>query len=169
MAQVVGLMGVAGSAKTTVGKALAARTGWPFADGDAYHPPENVAKMTASVPLGDRKPWLRQLRGLIASKLEAGDSLILACSALRSRYRGVLRREGVHFVYLKSHAEDILPRLESRGVHCMYMKMYMKPGMLKGQFAALEEPTVEDVLILNVRHNGADLVGQPVQHLEETR
>ncbi len=166
MAQVVILMGVAGSGKTTVGQALAARTGWTFADGDDYHPPENVAKMSAGVPLDDcdREPWLKRLRELIDSSLEAGNSLILAGSALRSRYRSVLRREGVYFVYLKGRAEDILPRLESRGAH------YMKPGMLASQLAALEEPTGADVLVLDIRHSVAALSEQIVKHLEqETR
>ncbi len=68
MAQVVILVGVAGSGKTTVGQALAAQTGWMFADGDDYHPPENVAKMSAGIPLndGDREPWLKRLRSLLA-------------------------------------------------------------------------------------------------------
>src|SRR5436190_7743595 len=86
------VMGVSGSGKTTVGKALAADLGWPFYDADDFHPPENVAKMAQGIPLtdADRAPWLASLRDVIARTLAEGRSGVLACSALKQRYRDQL-------------------------------------------------------------------------------
>ena len=85
-------MGVSGSGKTTVGLALAGRLGWDFYDADAFHPPENIAKMAAGIALddGDRAPWLGTLHDLIASCLAHHTPGVLACSALKQRYRQTL-------------------------------------------------------------------------------
>src|SRR5690606_32996091 len=103
-ATVVVVMGVSGSGKTTVGRALAARLGAEFHDADDYHPQANVEKMLAGVPLteADRKPWLERLRGAIDSWLETGTTAVLACSALTARSRAILGtgREGVRLVFL---------------------------------------------------------------------
>ncbi len=132
------VMGVAGSGKTSVGKTLAARLGWDFFDADDFHPPENVAKMAAGIPLddADRAPWLAALHDLLEHTLHAGRHPILACSALKESYRGKLLKgnNGIRVVYLKGNYELILSRMAARTDH------YMKPGMLRSQFDALEEP-----------------------------
>jgi len=158
VAQVVILMGVSGSGKTTVGLALARRLGWDFADADDFHPPANVAKMSAGVPLDeeDREPWLGALRALIDAQLGAGNSTVLACSALRARYREMLQRDCVHFVYLKGDTRKIQERLGARTGH------YMKVGLLESQFATLEEP--EGVLVVSIDQSVATIVDHIVEH-----
>ncbi len=131
-------MGVSGSGKTTVGELLAARLGWPFYDGDKFHPPENVAKMAAGTPLddADRAGWLAVLGELIRAGLARGASGVIACSALKAAYRDSLRVDParVHFVYLKGSFDLIWERMLRRRHH------YMKASMLQSQFATLEEP-----------------------------
>lgn len=158
MARVVILMGVSGSGKTTVGLELARRLGWDFADADDFHPSANVAKMSQGVPLDehDREPWLSALRAPIDAQLAAGKSTVLACSALRARYREVLGQESVHFVYLKGDTRKILERLEARTGH------YMKMGLLESQLATLEEP--DDVLVVGIDQSVATIVNHIVEH-----
>src|SRR5215475_1449925 len=97
------VMGVAGSGKTAFGKLLAEKLGWDFFDADDFHPSENIAKMTAGIPLddSDREPWLAALAKLLASTLEAGKHPILACSALKELYRQKLLdgENGVVIIY----------------------------------------------------------------------
>ncbi|GGL68274.1 gluconokinase [Deinococcus aerolatus] len=137
-------MGVSGSGKTTLGEALAARTGWPFLDGDAYHTPEARAKMAAGLGLSDadRQPWLQQLR----AELRRRPEVILACSSLRRRYRDMLRVPGVRFVYLEVPPETLRSRLHSRGGH------YAHADLLPSQLQTLEPPGPDeaDVLSLHV-------------------
>lgn len=133
------IMGVSGSGKTTTGRMLAQRLGWPFYDGDDFHPPANLAKMAAGAPLTDedRTGWLEALSGIIRAKLEAGENGVMACSALKKAYREVLRRpnrQSVRFVYLKGSYGVILSRMRNRRMH------FMKPAMLRSQFDILEEP-----------------------------
>ena len=114
------LMGISGSGKTTIGRMLAQRLGWPFYDGDDYHPPANVAKMAAGVPLDDedRAGWLAALAALIEEGLAAGEHGVIACSALKETYRDVLRRsdrERVKFVYLRGSYEVLFERMKGRG------------------------------------------------------
>lgn len=131
-------MGVSGSGKSTVGAALARLLKWPFFDGDKFHPESNVAKMAAGQPLTDedRAPWLERIHKLIAEKLAAGDSLIVACSALKSAYRRALMGDlpDVQFLYLKGERELIAQRLNDRQGH------FMPAELLDSQFATLEEP-----------------------------
>jgi len=133
------LMGVSGSGKTSVGEALAKELGWDFYDADDFHPPENVAKMASGTPLNDsdRTPWLAALHDLISSNLKQNRLGVLACSALKERYRQQLLdgNPDVQIVYLKGSYKLIWSRMEKRKDH------YMKPHMLKSQFDALEEPT----------------------------
>jgi len=132
------MMGVSGSGKTSVGRALAARLGWDFFDGDDFQPVTNKLKMAAGIPLddADRAPWLEILHAKLASELAEGRHPVLACSALKERYRRQLLHgnAGVRVVYLKGSFELIRARMQERADH------YMKPGMLRGQFEALEEP-----------------------------
>jgi gluconokinase len=133
------LMGVSGSGKTSVGKVLAEHLKWDFYDADDFHPPENVAKMASGIPLddSDRAPWLAALHDLISSSLKQNKSGVLACSALKERYRQQLMNgsDGVQLVYLKGSYDLIWSRMETRPDH------YMKPQMLHSQFDALEEPS----------------------------
>ncbi len=158
------LMGVSGSGKTAVGKALAARLGWAFFDGDNYHPPENVSKMGSGVPLedSDRAPWLDALHDLIAACLAAGKPGILASSALKEVYRQRLLRDkpGVQIVYLKGSYDLILERMQSRKRH------YMKPEMLQSQFDSLEEP--QDVWVVDISPSVDEIVSEIEELLSRT-
>jgi gluconokinase len=146
MAIAVVLMGVAGCGKTSLGRRLSARLGWPFFDGDDYHPDENIAKMAQGIPLNDsdRFVWLSHLNDLIEEQLQVGHSLLLACSALKKGYRDQFLEgnPGTIFVYLKGDYELIFQRLQERESH------YMKAEMLQSQFAALEEP--EEAFVVDI-------------------
>lgn len=148
------VMGVSGCGKTTIGKALAAKMGCQFYDGDDFHPPANVAKMAAGIPLTDedRNDWLAALAALISDGLAGGRSGVIACSALKEKYREILRVDPleVKFVYLRGSYEMILQRMQSRKGH------YMKPAMLKSQFDALEEP--EDELVMDITLKPVEIV-----------
>jgi gluconokinase len=128
------LMGVSGAGKTTLGDALARRLGWRFIDADDYHPAANVAKMAAGQPLEDqdRFPWLDRLNDLLKSEKNA----VLACSALKERYRQRLAAgvASVKWIYLKGEPELIRRRLKER------RHRYMPASLLDSQFAALEPP-----------------------------
>ncbi len=130
------VMGVAGSGKTTVGRRLADALGWPFYDGDDFHPLANVEKMARGDALtdADRAPWLDALASLIAGA--DGTSAVLACSALKGAYRKRLATgtDAVFFVYLRASVEVIRERLAARRGH------FFDPDLLESQFAALEEP-----------------------------
>jgi gluconokinase len=133
------LMGVSGTGKTTVGKLLAADLGWDFVEGDEYHPPANVEKMSAGIPLtdDDRRPWLQALRRRIEQACRGGENLILACSALKHEYRRHLERddlECVEYVFLHGSKELLQSRLEGREGH------FMPPHLLDSQLETLEVP-----------------------------
>ena len=135
---VIVLMGVSGSGKTTIGECLAEQLGWPFYEGDDFHPPANVAKMSQGIPLddSDRLPWLDRLRDLICEHVERGQNAIVACSALKESYRQRLAQDSseVCFVYLQGDYHLIEERMEARQNH------FMKAGLLESQFKTLEEP-----------------------------
>ncbi|MES2221649.1 MAG: gluconokinase [Acidobacteriota bacterium] len=137
---VIVLMGVTGTGKTTVGEALAARTGWPFADADDFHSPANRAKMHAGIPLTDedRAPWLESLHQQIVAWLNSGANGILACSALKESYRVELTSgtgpRAVRFVFLSGPQDLIRQRMEARHGH------YMPESLLPSQLATLEPP-----------------------------
>jgi gluconokinase len=136
-AQAIVILGVTGSGKSTVGAAVATALGWTFCDGDDHHPPENVAKMSAGVPLTDedRAPWLRALRHVIEACLDRGESVVLACSALKAEYRNQLLEDNdATLVYLRGDRALIEDRMLERRDH------FMGPRMLDSQLAILEEP-----------------------------
>ena len=138
------IMGVTGSGKTTIGKLLSEALGWPFYDADAFHSAENVRKMAAGIPLTDedRGPWLSELQRLISERNEREDNGVLACSALKEAYRGILLAGGdVEVVYLKAEPALIRSRLERRRGH------YMPSQLIESQFLALEEP--QDALMVD--------------------
>ncbi len=155
---VVVLMGVTGTGKTTVGEALAARTGWPFADADDFHSAANRAKMHAGIPLTDedREPWLQSLHDQIATWLRDGVNGILACSALKDSYRTELT-EGtapgsVRFIFLTGPAVLIRERMEGRHGH------YMPESLLPSQLATLEPPS--DALEISIDQTVPAMVDQ---------
>ena len=142
---IVVLMGVCGSGKTRVGRALAESLGWPFYDGDDYHPPANVAKMAAGVPLtdDDRWPWLDRIVEELAHAGADDGNAVLACSALRQIYRDRIARAGnVRFVFLKGDLATIAARLATR------RHKYMPASLLPSQLATLEEPA--DALVVDI-------------------
>ena len=132
------VMGVSGSGKSTVADHLAARLGWRYEDGDKFHPPANVAKMSAGQPLtdDDRWPWLQAIADEIDRSCKAGERVVVACSALRHAYRDVLvhGREDVRIVFLNGTQDLIADRLAVRKGH------FMPPGLLTSQFKTLEPP-----------------------------
>jgi gluconokinase len=156
MEMIIILMGVTGCGKTTIGKQLAQELNWPFYDGDDFHPRANVEKMRAGIPLtdDDRDPWLAALQNLILEKLHVQQSAIIACSALKQKYRGRLQvdHENVRFVFLQGDFVTIAERLAARTNH------YMNPNLLASQFAALEEP--HDALAVNVAQTPAAIVSR---------
>jgi len=156
------VMGVSGCGKSSVGKRLAEYLGWDFYDADDFHPPANVAKMANGIPLddSDRTPWLTALNELISSSLKADQPGVLACSALKERYRQRLMEgnTGVQIVYLKGSYDLIWSRMEKRTDH------YMKPHMLKSQFDALEEPT--NALTIDISMSVEDIVQEILKHME---
>ena len=158
---IVVVMGVAGSGKTTVGRALAKNLGWPFADADEFHPPENIAKMATGHPLddADRAPWLAAIRAWIDDHLARGGDGVVTCSALKRRYRDVLQPDPVRvrFIYLQGSRELLAARLRGRPGH------FMKPGMLDSQLAALEPPA--DALTLDIARPPEKLVAEIRGHL----
>lgn len=134
------VMGVAGCGKSTVAALLAERLGWELLEGDVLHPPANVERMAAGIPLtdDDRAPWLAAIADWMDERLSAGRSVVVACSALARRYRDVLRRDEVVFVYLAGTPELLAERLASREHH------FMKAGMLRSQLATLEAPAADE-------------------------
>lgn len=150
-------MGVAGSGKSTVGAALARALGVDFVEGDEYHPPENVKRMSRGIPLtdDDRAGWLRALAVRIREAKDAGIGLVMTCSALKRSYRDVLRAQAdeLRFVFLRGPQALIADRLASRRGH------FMPPSLLDSQFATLEEPSPgEDAWICDIRESPQDLV-----------
>ena len=136
---VVVLMGVSGSGKSTIGKALAEKLGWTFLEGDDYHPPANVAKMHSGVPLtdADRMPWLAALRKRMDRAGASAENVVLACSALKHDYQHYLEAHApdqVHFVYLYAPEGVIRERMKARTGH------FMNPSLLHSQFETLEPP-----------------------------
>jgi gluconokinase len=151
------VMGVSGAGKTTVGRALASALGWPFHEGDAFHPAANVERMARGQPLtdADRAPWLAALRDLIARALDAGEHGVLACSALRERYRAALvpasaAAGAVRFVFLDVPEDVLRDRLEHRAGH------YMPPSLLPSQLRTLEPP--QDALRVDGTRTPAEIV-----------
>jgi len=132
------IMGVTASGKTTVGRRLASALGWAFVDADDFHSPENVRKMRLGIPLTDedRGPWLENLRVQVARYAASGESLVLACSALKSTYRETLASAGPRMttIYLRADPRLIRARLARRRGH------FMPAELLESQFEALEEP-----------------------------
>ena len=135
---IIYIMGVSGSGKTTIGKKLAAKIGFPFFDGDDFHSPSNKEKMKQNIPLNDedRKDWLLQMNQT-AREHATTDGAIIACSALKEKYRNILSSGiniPIYWVFMNGSFELIKKRMEQRKDH------FMPPGLLTSQFDALEVP-----------------------------
>ena len=135
-------MGVCGCGKSTVGQQLASARGVGFAEGDLFHPPENVARMAAGIALtdADRQGWLATLADHLAAARNAGQGLVLSCSALKRSYRDILRRgvPDVMFVHLAGTRELLAARMSRRPGH------YMPASLLDSQLAILEPPGADE-------------------------
>lgn len=148
MASFIILMGVSGSGKTVVGKALAPRINAEFIDGDNLHSQRNVDKMAAGIPLtdADRLDWLQLIAKVGREHVAHGTSCIIACSALKKAYRDLLRtdNESIRFVYLKGNFNLIHNRIAKRS------HQYMPSSLLKSQFETLEEPQADEQDVVTV-------------------
>ena len=135
-------MGAAGAGKSRIGSALAAALGLPFLEGDAFHPPENVAQMAAGVPLTDatRRPWLLSLATQLRDARASRRGGVLACSALKRSYRDLLRDgdESIRFILLTGDVALLRERLAGRTGH------YMPAALLDSQLATLELPDADE-------------------------
>jgi len=155
---IVLVMGVAGVGKTTLGGALARALGWRFIDADAYHPPQNVAKMKAGIALDDqdRWPWLSRLN----KEIKQTENAVLACSALKEGYRARLAQgiRDFRVVHLHAERELIRSRMQKRS-------HFMPAALLESQFAALEPPV--DAIAIDVAAPPSDCVAEIVARLQE--
>ncbi|WP_447968167.1 gluconokinase [Nitrospira sp. M1] len=156
------VMGVSGAGKTTIGTLLAQDLGWTFYEGDAFHPQENINKMTRGVPLTDtdREPWLQALRQLIVKLLATSEPAIISCSALKQACRDILSANCplIGFVYLKGKDSLIRQRLSKRKLH------FMDETLLVSQLNELESP--RDALTLDPALSPQSLIVQIKKNLK---
>jgi len=155
------VMGVSGSGKTEIARRLAARLRLECIEGDAYHPPENIAKMSAGIALDDedRGEWLLLLQRKLRQAAEAGQPVVLACSALKRRYRDVLRdgNPDLIFLFLHGDRELLASRMQQRRGH------FMPSAMLDSQLATLEPPQADErFLQLDIRLTPDEIVDRIV-------
>ena len=151
------VMGVAGSGKSVIGAALAHALGVEFVEGDEYHSPENVERMSRGVPLtdDDRAGWLGSLAARIREAKDAGVGLVVSCSALKRSYRDILRAGAgdLSFVFLEGERALIAERLAGRREH------FMPISLLNSQLAALEDPSPdENAWVGDIRKSPQELV-----------
>ncbi|MBM7046397.1 gluconokinase [Rhizobium lusitanum] len=158
------VMGVSGCGKSSVGAALAARLAGVYVDGDDLHPPANVAKMSAGIPLtdADRWPWLDKVGACLAM---ADDTALIGCSALKRAYRDRIRGvvgAPVSFIHLDGTKETIFRRLQARRDH------FMPSALLDSQYAALEPPDVDErAITVNIDQPLDTIVAAIIAALEE--
>ena len=162
-APILVVMGVAGTGKSTVAGMLAKHLNWELQEGDDLHPPENVAKMAAGIPLDDddRWPWLDAIAAWIRNKTERGEPGLVTCSALKRSYRDRLRGPNVVFVFLNGSSEVIEARMARRQHH------YMPLSLLHSQLATLEPPgSDENVLEVGLAGTPEEEVAEVLQALQ---
>jgi len=157
-------MGVSGCGKSTIASMLAHRLNWTFEEGDWFHPPSNVEKMHAGVPLTDedRWPWLYGIAAWIDATRRVGNHGTVACSALKRAYRDILvgERTDVRIVYLKGTRDLIARRLAARDGH------FMPASLLDSQFATLEEPGPDEhAIVFSIVAHPRRIVEQIVKRL----
>jgi gluconokinase len=158
------IMGVSGSGKSTVAELLAAALGCPMLEGDSLHSAHNIERMAAGHALtdADRQDWLSAIAGRIAAAADAGQSLVVSCSALKRCYRDILRQADARLtvVYLKGDRALIQARLARRQHH------FMPPALLESQFQTLEEPTPDEhAIVCDIGLSPADAVAAIVPRL----
>lgn len=159
------VMGVSGCGKSSIGQGLADALGCRYLEGDSFHPAANVAKMSAGIPLtdADRSDWLLRLQGEIATAQAKGESLVLSCSALKRRYRDLLRSgdPALRFAHLAGPREIIAARMAARVDH------YMPPSLLDSQLRDLE-PLQDDEagVLLNLADTPEQLVATIVRSMK---
>lgn len=163
------VMGITGSGKTTVGRLLAERLHWEFADADDFHSAANKEKMHQGIPLddADRQPWLVAIRDQIWRWIAANENGVITCSALKQTYRDLLLSPGdgnksgnareIKVVYLRGTYEVIAARVRARKGH------FAGEELLASQFAALEEP--RDAFTIDVDQTPDQIVGEVLQRL----
>jgi gluconokinase len=155
---VIIIFGVSGAGKTTVGELLARELDWHFYEADDFHSRANIAKMRRGLPLTDedRWPWLENLRELIKRYVVANENAVLACSALKRVYRNHLRVSAeVKLIFMRGDYALVAGQLRHRRGH------FMNPGLLRSQFADLEEPQPkEEVLTIELGRSPRDLVDE---------
>ena len=155
---IVVIFGVSGVGKTTVGKLVANDLGWKFYDSDDFHPQSNIEKMHRGQGLTDedRRPWLERLGEQIKKSLSANENAVLACSALKKKYRDELRLSPeVKFVFLRAGREQVRSQLQNRHGH------FFDPALLESQFADLEEPSPgEDAIRVDVGGEPRDVANR---------
>lgn len=158
------VMGVSGSGKSHLGAALARACGVDFVEGDDLHPPANIAKMSAGIPLddADRQPWLDALAAAIAA--HRGQGVVVACSALRRAYRDRLRQadQALRLLYLRVPRDELARRMRER-------RHFMPPALLGSQLATLEEPAMDEhAIVLEADADLAATVARATQALSPT-
>ena len=159
-ARLVVVMGVSGCGKTSVGAAVAERLHCAFVEGDSLHPPANIDKMSAGIPLtdDDRWPWLEVIADRLAENHARGESLVVSCSALKRSYRDRLRQAAggtLSFVFLEGPRAVLEARMTARTGH------FMPALLLDSQFATLEKPTGEpSVVTIDLTQTLDDIVSQ---------
>jgi gluconokinase len=160
------VMGVSASGKTTVGQALANALNAKFIDGDDLHPKANIVKMASGMPLNDddREPWLERINDAVFSIKHKQETGVIVCSALKKNYRDRIRtgNDNLCFVFLDGSEKVIAERIQQREGH------FMKAGMIKSQFDALERPDNEsDVITLTISASVAELVQQALKQIDD--
>ena len=159
------VMGISGTGKSTLGRALAKHLSWEFIEGDDYHPQINIEKMRNGTPLTDidRWPWLDAMHQAIADSQQQKQSAVVTCSALKLSYRERLVQSltGIEFVYLCGDPEMILARMAQRENH------FMPAGLLDSQIAAMEPP--EDAIFIPIDLGTDEQVDAVVQQLNSAR
>lgn len=148
------VIGVSGCGKTTLGTALANALLATFMDADDFHPVQNVEKMRSGIALtdGDRAPWLETLNAEIKARLGTGQSVVLACSALKRTYRTAIA-DGlslVDWIFLDGSFDAVAARVRERANH------YMPESLLRSQFATLERP--DDAVRISIKSSTAEQV-----------
>lgn len=159
---VIVVMGVSGCGKSTVGRLLADQLGWDFREGDDLHPPSNIAKMSAGVPLtdDDRWPWLDAVAAWVNHHVAVGLPGVMTCSALKHTYRERLAGPGIAFAHLWLPREVLLERVRRRSGH------FMPPALLESQLQSLEPLEASEwALALDARTPVATLVTEIVRGL----
>jgi len=163
---IVVVMGVSGSGKTTIAAGVARQQGWLLLEGDTFHPPANIAKMKAGIPLTDedRWPWLRAIAARQDELRAAGQSAVVACSALRRAYRDILigGQGDTLLMYMRGSKEMIAERMRARQGH------FMPPALLDSQFSTLEEPGADEhPIVVDISGPTEATIADAVRQLRE--